>query len=103
MSSARKITSQIIVDSFSTLKNLQKISHRYLIFNPYLNQNNKHPLFPLLSYNQIVKKDIDSFGNLLVKHKLGPPILNCEPLQNIFVSVSSYFTSADNLEVTYFH
>ena len=103
MCSARKITSQIIVESFSSLKNLQRITQKYLVFNPYLNQNKKHPLHPLISYSHLVKKDIESFGHLLVKNKLGPPALDCEPLQNVFVSISSYIKSADSLEVTYFH
>lgn len=97
MTPANKITTQIIVDSFSALKNLQKISHNYLIFNPYLQQNKKHPLYPLIGYNQLVKKDIEAFGQLLIKHKLGPPIKGCEPLQNIFVSISSYISSAESL------
>lgn len=103
MSSARKITNQIIIDSFSSLKNLQKITQKYLIFNPYLNQNKKHPLHSLISFNHLVRKDIESFGHLIVKNKLGPPIFNCEPIQNILVSVSSYISKADSLEVTYFH
>lgn len=97
MSSPKTIASQIIFDSFSALKNLHKISQKYLTFNPYLDQNIKHPLYPLISYNQTVQKDIDAFGSLLVKNKLGPPLLNCEPLQNIFVSVSSYTSSTDSL------
>ena len=77
MSSARQITSQIIIDSFSSLKNLQRITQKYIVFNPYLVQNKKHPLYPLISYNHLVKKDIEFFGHLLVKNKLGPPLLNC--------------------------
>ncbi len=58
MNSARKITSAIIIESFATLKSLHKITNNYLNFNPYLHQTKKHPLFPLISYNHLVKKDI---------------------------------------------
>jgi hypothetical protein len=95
MNSAKKITSTIILDSFATLKNLEKITNNYINFNPYLHQAKSHPLYPLLSYNTLVKKDIHNFGSLLVKEKLGPPMFECEPIQNLFVSVSSYFSSAN--------
>lgn len=58
MNSARKITTTIILDSFGTLKNLQKITNNYLHFNPYLDQTKTHALYPLISYNRMVKRDI---------------------------------------------
>jgi hypothetical protein len=103
MNSATKVTNKIILDSFSMLKNLQGISERHLTFNPFLFQTSNDPLYPLISYNQLVRRDIDNFGSLLVKHKLGPPIFRCEPLQNVFVSAASYIPSANSLEETYFY
>lgn len=90
MSIGSKITNRIIVDSFSILKNLQRISNLHVTFNPFLFQTKNDRLYPLLSYNEIVKKDIDNFGSLIIKHKLSPPIFRCEPLQSVFVSASSY-------------
>jgi len=48
-----------------------------MTFNPYLYQRKNDPLYPLLTYNTLIKKDIQNFGHLLVKEKLGPPIFNC--------------------------